>query len=85
MEWTGDGRKRVDPPTGAIGQRPAAVKIGQARDLIRSFETHGHSQHSGQGSFLWVIIDYCETYQIPYNLRAEPGNGYFVERKHKKH
>lgn len=84
MKWDGDGRKKVAPPKGALGE-PIAVRSWQAKRIIEAFEHSGHSTHSGQGSTLWVILDYCNENGIPYDLTAKPGEGYFVERRVTEH
>ena len=48
--------------------------------MCQNFDASGHSNHSGQGATLWVILEHCAEADIPYNLRALPGVGYYVER-----
>lgn len=68
-------------PSGQFpGTRPAAVTRAQARLLCQNFDASGHSNHSGKGSTLWVVLEHCAEVDIPYNLRASPGMGYYVER-----
>jgi len=68
-------------PTGQFpGTRPAPVTRAQARLLCRNFDACGHSNHSGQGATLWVILEHCAAADIAYTLRAMPGMGYYVER-----
>jgi len=62
------------------GTRPSAVTCAQARLLCQNFDASGHSNHSGRGATLWVILEHCAQADIPFNLRALPGLGYYVER-----
>lgn len=70
----------IEPIGQFPGTRPAAVSRAQARLLCQNFDASGHSNHSGRGSTLWVILEHCAEVDIPYNLRALPGMGYYVER-----
>lgn len=70
----------VQPSSQFAGTKPAAVTRGQARLMCQNFDASGHSNHSGQGSTLWVILEHCAEVDIAYNLRALPGVGYYVER-----
>lgn len=71
----------VVQPTGQFpGTSPAPVTRAQARLLCQNFDACGHSNHSGQGTTLWVILEHCAATGIAYNLRALPGLGYYVER-----
>lgn len=87
-EWTlrtserfiGDDAQTVQPTGHFPGTRPAPVTRAQARLLCRNFEACGHSNHSGQGTTLWVILEHCASADIAYNLRALPGIGYYLER-----
>lgn len=72
--------ERVDPSGAFPGTRPAAITRGQARLMCQNFDASGHSNHSGKGSTLWVILEHCAEVDIAYNLRAIPGLGYYVER-----
>jgi hypothetical protein len=78
--FQGDGAEVVQPVASCPGTRPAAVTRAQARLLCQNFEASGHSNHSGRGATLWVILEHCAQADIPYNLRAMPGLGYYVER-----
>jgi len=62
------------------GTRPAPISRAQARLMCQNFDASGHSNHSGQGSTLWVVLEHCAEADIPYNLHAVPGIGYYVER-----
>ena len=48
--------------------------------MCQNFDASGHSNHSGRGSTLWVILEHCAAVDIAYTLRALPGVGYYVER-----
>lgn len=76
----GDDEERVSPTSVYPGTRPAAVTRAQARLMCQNFDASGHSNHSGQGTTLWVILEHCAQADIPYTLRASPGLGYYVER-----
>lgn len=68
-------------PTGQFpGTHSAPVTRAQARLLCQNFDACGHSNHSGQGTTLWVVLEHCAAAGIAYNLRALPGLGYYVER-----
>ncbi len=68
-------------PAGAFpGTRPTPITRRQARLMCQNFDASGHSNHSGQGATLWVILEHCAEADIAYNLRAMPGMGYYVER-----
>ncbi len=70
----------IQPCAQFPGTRPAAVTRAQARLLCQNFDASGHSNHSGKGATLWVILEHCAEVDIPYNLRALPALGYYVER-----
>lgn len=70
----------VEPAAQFPGTHPAPVTRAQARLMCQNFDASGHSNHSGKGSTLWVILEHCAEVDIPYNLRALPGLGYYVER-----
>lgn len=76
----GDGDEVLQPGSTFPGTRPAAVTRAQARLLCQNFDASGHSNHSGRGATLWVILEHCAQADIAYNLRAMPGLGYYVER-----
>lgn len=68
-------------PTGAFpGTHPLPLSRAQARLICQNFDASGHSNHSGQGSTLWVVLEHCAETGIAYNLHAMPGVGYYVER-----
>ena len=78
--FIGDGAEVVQPTGQFPGTRSLPVTRAQARLLCQNFDASGHSNHSGQGTTLWVILEHCAGANIPYNLRALPGLGYYVER-----
>lgn len=78
--FVGDVAEMVHPAGQFPGTRPAPVTRAQARLMCQNFDARGHSNHSGQGTTLWVILEHCAEADIPYNLRASPGVGYYVER-----
>ena len=78
--FMGDDHDRLVPESVYPGTRPTPVTRAQARLLCLNFDASGHSNHSGQGSTLWVILEHCAQADIPYTLRASPGMGYYVER-----
>lgn len=78
--FDGPDDERVEPSSAYPGTRPAPVSRGQARLMCQNFDASGHSNHSGRGSTLWVILEHCAEVDIAYNLRAMPGVGYYVER-----
>ena len=78
--FVGDDQETLQPTSQFPGTRPMAVTRAQARLLCQNFDASGHSNHSGRGSTLWVILEHCAQADISYNLRALPGLGYYVER-----
>ena len=78
--FSGDSAELLHPTGQFPGTRPAPVTRSQARLLCQNFDASGHSNHSGRGSTLWVILEHCADADIPYNIRALPGLGYYVER-----
>lgn len=78
--FAGHDDEILQPASQFPGTRPAAVTCAQARLLCQNFDASGHSNHSGRGATLWVILEHCAQADIPYNLRALPGMGYYVER-----
>ena len=78
--FQGDGDEVLTPVGQYPGTRPAAVTRAQARLVCQNFDASGHSNHSGRGATLWVILEHCAQADIPYTLRASPGLGYYVER-----
>ena len=78
--FQGDGDERLSPVGQYPGTRPASVTRTQARLMCQNFDASGHSNHSGHGTTLWVILEHCAQADIPYTLRASPGLGYYVER-----
>lgn len=78
--FQGDDSETIQPSVNFPGTRPMPVTRMQARLLCQNFDASGHSNHSGRGSTLWVILEHCAEADIPYNLRALPGLGYYVER-----
>jgi len=69
----------LEPSCSYPGTRPEAITRGQARLMCQNFDASGHSNHSGRGSTLWVVLEHCAEADIAYNLRAVPGIGYYVE------
>lgn len=78
--FVGDAAELLQPSGQFPGTRPAPVTRAQARLMCQNFDASGHSNHSGQGTTLWVILEHCADADIAYNLRALPGLGYYVER-----
>lgn len=79
--FLGEDDSEIIHPVGPFpGTHPAPVTRAQARLLCRNFDASGHSNHSGQGATLWVVLEHCAALDIAYNLHALPGLGYYVER-----
>lgn len=78
--FEGPDDQRVEPSSAFPGTQPASVSRRQARLMCQNFDASGHSNHSGRGATLWVILEHCAEVDIAYNLRAMPGVGYYVER-----
>jgi hypothetical protein len=85
IDWLGDGRKMQLPPANAIGH-PRAVRLGTAKVIAAEFVEAGHSNHSSMGSLVWVVMDYCASQAIPYDLTVHVDAygtvmGYSIVRK----
>lgn len=78
--FEGGDAELIQPCGQFPGTHPAPITRAQARLMCQNFEASGHSNHSGKGSTLWVILEHCAEVDIAYNLRAMPGMGYYVER-----
>jgi hypothetical protein len=78
--FDGPDDEPIAPASAYPGTRPAPVTRAQARLMCQNFDASGHSNHSGRGTTLWVILEHCAEADIAYNLRALPGVGYYVER-----
>ena len=78
--FIGEGAHTVEPAGTFPGTHPMPVSKAQARLLCHNFDACGHSNHSGQGNTLWVILEHCAGADIPYNLQVLPGMGYYLER-----
>lgn len=76
----GDPSEKLQPGSAYPGTQPSAVARAQARLICQNFDATGHSNHSGRGTTLWVVLEHCAEADIAYNLRAMPGVGYYVER-----
>lgn len=70
----------IEPSCRYPGTRPEPITRALARLMCQNFDASGHSNHSGRGSTLWVVLEHCAEADIAYNLRAVPGIGYYVER-----
>ncbi len=80
VRFDGPDDERLEPTSAYPGTQPAPVSRAQARLMCQNFDASGHSNHSGRGSTLWVILEHCAEADIAYNLRAMPGVGYYIER-----
>lgn len=78
--FLGDGRVKQPCLMPITGCENTAVTNATARMRIRSFVEHRQSTHSGMGATLWVIVLWCQTHRVPYQLLAHPGEGYFIKR-----
>lgn len=77
--FEGPDDELIEPSCVYPGTQPEAISRAQARLMCQNFEARGHSNHSGRGSTLWVVLEHCAEVDIAYNLRAVPGIGYYVE------
>lgn len=77
--FEGPDDELLEPRCAYPGTQPEAVSRAQARMMCQNFEASGHSNHSGRGSTLWVVLEHCAEAGIAYNLRAVPGIGYYIE------
>jgi hypothetical protein len=78
--FEGPDNEVLEPLGQFPGTHPEAVTRAQARRICQNFDASGHSNHSGRGSTLWVVLEHCAESDVAYNLRAMPGVGYYVER-----
>lgn len=85
IDFSIDGRLKLQPPEGALGASPAAMKAATCRLVIREFEESGRSYHSAAGSTLWMILEHCRQNKIPFTLEHMPGMGYQVTKKEHHH
>lgn len=81
LELDGDGRIKLEPTFTYPGTAPIAVTRAQARQTVERFKANGRSNHSGSGSTLWVVLQFCADTRTPFTLSAFPGEGYEVEIK----
>lgn len=58
---------------------PAPITIGRARELLKMFLRCYLSTHSGKGSTLWVLVEYCKHAKIEYCIIGTPSEGYIIE------
>lgn len=80
VRFDGPHDDQIEPTSAYPGTQPAPVSRAQARLMCQNFDASGHSNHSGRGSTLWVILEHCAETDVAYNLRAMPGVGYYIER-----
>lgn len=73
-----DGRKRAVVPV-VLAPRTRTTNA-QVRSVISAFDAAGATFHSGRHTMLVYVIDHCERNKIPYTLKAQPGEGYFIQR-----
>lgn len=57
------------------------VSSAQQRRIIDAFDSSGSSMHSGRAGTLWVLLEHCQKNKIPYHLVAEPGLGFFIQKR----
>lgn len=59
---------------------PFEIRVGKADGarIWKDFLNHG-SNHSSRASLLPYIIRRCEAEGVPYQLKAVPGAGYWIE------
>jgi hypothetical protein len=58
---------------------PAVIQVARARELVNMFMQSKVSEHSGRGSTLWVLVEYCKHNKIDYCLTGTPSEGYIIE------
>mgnify|MGYP001295631650 CR=1 FL=1 len=78
--FEGPDDELLEPSCRYPGTRPEPLTRAKARLMCQNFDASGHSNHSGRGSTLWVVLEHCAEADIAYNLRAVPGLGYYIER-----
>jgi hypothetical protein len=80
IDFTGDGRRKLHPPEGALGAEPMSVTRATARHLVSLFEKRGSSTHSRMCGTLWIILAHCEQEKVSFKLEYWPGMGAVVTR-----
>ncbi len=67
----GDGNKMVEPSDcelNFVGYSPIKLSKSLCRQLIIIFMTRGYTSHSVSMSTAWVVLEYCRTKNIGYEL-----------------
>lgn len=78
IDFSGDGRRKLTPPEGALGPKPLAVTRAEARSIIQMFKMRRNSLHSRNCGTLWIILAHCEQAKLNFKLVYRPGQGAFV-------
>ena len=69
-----DGRKMVHPVGDHTGN-PMPVRGYAAKRIIDLFRFNGSSCHSGRGSMVWIIEEFCKTNDIQLTV-TQHAKGY---------
>lgn len=82
----GDGRQTLTADPEVFASEPAlantfpsTIQRARASALIDAYLKHGFSNHSGRGSTLWVLVEFCKAKDLPYNINGTPAEGYYIE------
>lgn len=84
--FSGDGKQVLTVDAAVFASEPAlantfpaTIQRARAVALIESYLKHGFSDHSGRGGCLWVLVEYCKTQGLPYNINGTPSEGYTID------
>ena len=66
-----------EPTLKGIGD-PVGLSKSKFDAIIEAFVAKGSSVHSGTAGTLWVVVRYCESNRIPYQITAVPDYGYQI-------
>ena len=72
--------ERTKHLSGIVLRRSRIPSTAERERLIQQFTASGRTTHSARAETLPILVEYCEQYQIPYTLRALPGQGYELKR-----
>lgn len=78
-KFEGDGRTKVIYTAQPIGTYALALTKAQARMLIHMLYDKGSSNHSADGTTLWVVLEALHYNRTPYMLHCMPGLGWRVQ------
>jgi hypothetical protein len=80
--FDGDGRRTLAPYEAfkVADTVPMPMRRGSARVIIEAFETSGCTVHSPRGSTVWVVVEWCRSKGIYYQVESSKHNGFYIKR-----